>query len=211
MTDHLAKAREYIGRGEEFYRKAAGEIIAARKQGFTWPAISQGVEKSVTWCKTLVTNAESGQYSAPFAGEYGRVKATLTRSSLRDAPPEEIAEMMADPKIAANVARASSIANERVEEKSRERFRESLGERNHDELEQHVKYQDAEAELFRARRAVIETLRLLGQFEMSELPDSWLEELLRTFDDIAGKVAMGRALLEGSLNESALEKLFEEA
>jgi len=87
---HIEKAASYITRGAEFYRKAAIELTAAREEGYTWKTISEGVGRSQSWCKELVAKGKSGQYSAPFAGEYGGVKTRLTTSMLKDAPMEEI-------------------------------------------------------------------------------------------------------------------------
>lgn len=205
--DHLAKAREYIGRGEEFYRKAAEEIAAARLEGYTWPAIASGVGRSQSWCKELVAKSKIGQYSAPFSGEYSEVKARLTKSSLKSAAPEELAEMMSDPKVRANVARASAIADKRVEERSYEKQRQAVGTRASAQLEAHARYQDAEAELFKARRALIEALRILNTVGIEELDDAWCDELRRTLSDISAKAKMGRAFLAGSSLDDELAEL----
>ncbi len=209
MTDHLAKAREYIGRGEEFYRKAAAEIIAAMAEDTTlgYGRVAIAIGKSETWCRDIVRWSTNPLNTAtPFAGEYSRVKASLTKSSLRDAPAEDIAAMLDDPQVRANVAKAQNIASAKVIKRSYEAQREAIGQSESDQLEQHARFQDAEAELFKARRGLIETLRILNEIGAEDLPDSWREEFLRTLDDLAAKIDLGRSLLAGSLDEE-FEKL----
>lgn len=46
---HLAKAKEYIAKGDEFYRAAKPEIDAAKAEGATLMEISRILEKSHQW------------------------------------------------------------------------------------------------------------------------------------------------------------------
>ena len=43
---HLAKAKEYVDRGEQFYRMAAEQILAARGEGSAWTEINDGARTS---------------------------------------------------------------------------------------------------------------------------------------------------------------------
>lgn len=47
-VDHLERAKAFIERGEDYYRRAGEEIIAAREAGWSWPAISE--ELAFLWC-----------------------------------------------------------------------------------------------------------------------------------------------------------------
>jgi hypothetical protein len=52
-TDHLAKAKEYLAKGEDYYRKAAEEIVAAQKDDPTLSngAIGARLGKSDEWVR----------------------------------------------------------------------------------------------------------------------------------------------------------------
>jgi hypothetical protein len=213
-TDHLARAREYIGRGEEYYRKAADEIIAARLADptLTFTAIDEQLGTYKGFAGNLVRwrEANNENLRLPHSGQYDKVKASLTRSSMRDTPPDELADLMDDPKTRANVARAQAIASERVEAQSYRAQREAIGQRESDQLEQHARYQDAEAELFKARRGLIEYLRILNAVGVGDLDDAWRESLLSTLDDLSAKIDMGKALLGGEIDDADLTALLED-
>lgn len=213
MTDHLARAKEYIGRGEEFYRKAAAEIIAAQAQDHSLSnaAIGLAIGKSEFWVRKIVqwsTTAIPGSDDLPFGGETKResVDRSATRKTLRDSTPEQIAEILSEPRVRANVAKAQDIAYSKVERESREKQRESVGEETSERLDAQQRLHDAEAEIFKARRGLIETLRILNEVGADTVPDSWREEFLRTLDDIAAKIEVGRAFLSGSFDD-ALDEL----
>lgn len=209
MTDHLARAKDYIGKGEEFYRKAAEEIKAAREADFalTWEQVAERVGKSGTWCRRLVQWGTSPQSTAdtPFAEESGRVAQRHARSVLRNAPPEQIAELLDDPTVRAKVSQAQQIAGEKVEQRSEQTFRESIGDDLADNLALEKELRDAEAQLFAARRALIGTLKVLHP-NAADLPDAWREEFLRTVDDVGQKVDMLRSLLTG-VTDDELDQL----
>lgn len=65
---HLIAARDYVAKGEEFYRKAGAEMAAAKAEGATWTQIGDSVGHSDRWCKGIVdwckTPANSGTYTA---------------------------------------------------------------------------------------------------------------------------------------------------
>jgi hypothetical protein len=214
-TDHLARAREYIGRGEKFYGKAADEVIAAMKADplLTFVGCDKRLGRYKGFSSRLVTWRTKGgntEQPTPWAGEYDRVKVSLTKSSLRDAPPEQLADLLDDPSIRANVARAQAIAGQRVEAQSYQAQREAIGQRESDQLEQHARYQDAEAELFKARRGLIEYLRILNAVGVGDLDDAWRESLLSTLDDLSAKIEMGKALLGGEIDDADLTALLED-
>lgn len=196
---HLAKARDYVARGEEFYRKAAEEIIAAMEADPTLGnrEIGQWFGKSEFWVRDVVmrvTNASAR--SERYAVRKEASDRASAKQVLRESTPEQLAELLSTPQIRATVSKAQQIAHENVNERARKVFRESVGDDVADDLEREALLQDAEAELFKARRAVINTLRKVNEAS-NEIPDAWREEFLRTLDDLDMKVAALRDLLTG--------------
>lgn len=214
---HLAAAKEYVAKGEGFYLKAAAEMKAAKDDGATWVEIADNLGRADSWVRRIVAWYETPandrpRAGAPFGGveENTRKATSHARGVLREAPPEQIAEMLSDPEIRAKVSHAQDIASSNLQARSRKAERQALGERESDDLAEQQILRDAEAELFKARRALIETLRLLNQASAT-LTDSWREEFLRTFDDIGAKVDLGRGLLVGALDDELDNLLAEEA
>jgi hypothetical protein len=71
-TAHLDKARDYIARGEDYYRRAADEIVAAMADDPTlgYGRVATTLGKSEKWCRQIVqwsTNPEGPP--SPFGGE----------------------------------------------------------------------------------------------------------------------------------------------
>jgi hypothetical protein len=56
---HLAKAKEYVSQGEQYYSMAAEQIIAARNEGATWAECGDALGRSDKWCSRIVTWHES--------------------------------------------------------------------------------------------------------------------------------------------------------
>lgn len=71
-VDHLAKARDYLARGEEFYARAADEIIAAQKEDpqLGQREIAERLGRGVRWVNTLVQwrTSVSDPEHPPFGG-----------------------------------------------------------------------------------------------------------------------------------------------
>lgn len=55
-TDHLARARDYIAKGDDYHRKAAEEIVAAKeaRPELTWVEIGRSLNRSESWVRRLV-------------------------------------------------------------------------------------------------------------------------------------------------------------
>lgn len=111
----LNAAKKYIAKGDEFYEKAADEIVAAQKEDPTlsYPEIGRRVGKSRTWVRTLVQWRTSGMTSpTPHAREENAHQdITSTRRVARERPEEfarVAAKAMEDPHIAQAVAANSS-------------------------------------------------------------------------------------------------------
>lgn len=213
---HLAKAKEYADRGEQFYRMAAEQIIAAQTADSTLGQreIAAWFDRSQRWVGELVRwHTSADDRPTPFSGDTAlnlSSRQAAAKRVLRESPAEQIAEMLVEPGIRAKLSEAHEIAQRAVRERSRQAETEALGEDISAALDQQQTLRDAEAELFKARRSVIETLRLLNEAG-DALSDSWREEFLRTFDDIAAKLDLGRGLLLGSLDDELASLLTEEA
>lgn len=206
------EARRFLDEGDSSYEKAAERMWRLRTEhGWTFQQIADAVSRPRGTVATYVEayrrhDDEPAETFSPFLPEKrAAMDAASARKVLREAPPEQIAEMLDEPAIRAKVSRAQEIAHEKVEQKSRETFRENVGGEVADDLTHEKKLQAAEAELFAARRAVIGTLRSLHAIG-SDMPDAWREEFLRTVDDVAQKLDMLRGLLAG-VTDDDLDRL----
>jgi hypothetical protein len=97
---HLAKAEEYVGKGEKWYAKAADEIIAAKAADFslTNAEIGKRFGRSEPWVRKLVawrTNPSSST-PTPYAGEAPAVDLRKAKQWLREAPAEQIEQALAE-------------------------------------------------------------------------------------------------------------------
>lgn len=124
--DHLALAKDYIARGEDFYRKAADEIKAAMTADTTlsYREIGRSIGKSDRWCRDIVqwsTTAEGPP--TPYGGSeqnearYERHDKTV----LRD--PERLTKVAAEmdtPELEAAADKMLAVAAERRHAQSRE-------------------------------------------------------------------------------------------
>lgn len=213
---HLAKAKGLIARGDEFYRQAAVEIHAARDIGATWNEINDyfgrgrnWAERIVAWDKTPANDVAGTR--TPFSEPTGAVAVRHTRSMLRQAKPSEIAEdLLSDPDIRRKIQQAQDVASNKMVRDAQHAERKALGDDASDALVHQQTLRNAEGELFKARRAVIQTLRLLDAAR-AELDDPWREEFLRTFDDIIEKCELGRDVLAGDLQEGIEQLLASDA
>lgn len=94
--EHLNRARDLLGRGEGFYRKAAKEIRAAKEAGATNAEAGLFLGRSSQWVRTILAWDESGATSSlPYSGQADRVNLRKTKQRLREASPEELAAIIA--------------------------------------------------------------------------------------------------------------------
>lgn len=121
--DHLARAKEYIAQGDNYYAKAADEIIAARQAdpGLSYAAIGARVGKGETWCKDLVRSRTNGRPDAEFKVEWHRgqhatteeidkgVKKALADPAKAKGLAPSIAKAMEDAEVAQAVSAESSL------------------------------------------------------------------------------------------------------
>lgn len=120
-VDHLERAKVYIGKGEEYYRRAAEEIVAAKKADFslTDAMVGEALGRSRQWVSKLIAWVEKGadHGTTPFSGpeeneaRYQRHDRRKV-SEIAQERPEAVAEAItkADPetqrKIAAAIVKA---------------------------------------------------------------------------------------------------------
>lgn len=96
---HLDKAEGYLGKGETWYRKAGTEIALARTAGATWTEIGDRLDRSVSWCQKVVAWAESpangtSSSPSPYSGEAPAINVRKTRQMLREAPLEQVEQII---------------------------------------------------------------------------------------------------------------------
>lgn len=101
-TDHLAKAKQYIAKGEDYYRKAAEEIKAERDENETpWREIADRLEKSHVWCQKLVrslgnSNFQNGELVVDWGNKPQPERDENTAKKLARQNPEAIVEAIAE-------------------------------------------------------------------------------------------------------------------
>jgi len=57
---HCNKASYYLTSGEDSYRKAGAEMLAAKRAGATWKEVGAALGRSSSWCIQIVRWAEQG-------------------------------------------------------------------------------------------------------------------------------------------------------
>jgi hypothetical protein len=105
---HLLKAEGYLAKGEEFYRKAAAEFIAAKEADHTLSnrEIAERFGKHESWARKIVAWGTSSSGTATPWEDNEQVDVRKARMVLRDNPEAvatEIARAMRDPEIARKV------------------------------------------------------------------------------------------------------------
>lgn len=117
---HLVSAERALAQGEDYYRQAADEIQAAMEADPTlgYRQVGKELGKSDNWVRQLVLwRTSATPASTPFARQEGDWRdASATRKTLREAEPEQIADMLDEPEVRENVARAQAIAAQRLGE-----------------------------------------------------------------------------------------------
>lgn len=214
MTDatvHLAKAKEYIGRGEDYYRRAAEEIVAAMKEDPTlgYRQIAKTLGKGTTWVGDIVrwhTNgrAHDGFQPTPFAGkeEWETRKVREAQNLLRDANPEQLAELLGTQEVRVNLSKAldTHYAEESKTIAKREHEEEVARVGGEEELEA-AKRRRRIADVVSVLRGVITGLR----FAAAEAKALGLdqdscgaeEELRSSLEEILGFVSLLREFFGG--------------
>lgn len=128
---HIAKAEGYLAKGEEFYLKAAAEIVAAKKADTTLSnrEIGKRFGRSEPWVRKIVawaTTSSDRRGPAPYADDSADRPVRAARQVLREAPLEQIeqiiSELPANRRQAILASAGSDYHRERERQDEKERF-----------------------------------------------------------------------------------------
>lgn len=101
---HIARAKGHLAKGNEYYAKAGEEILAARKEGATWPEIADGMEQSESTVRRVAEFAKTpASGMSPETGVNWQRGSHGTRKEIQagakkllaEAPIEEVREAIA--------------------------------------------------------------------------------------------------------------------
>lgn len=100
-TDHLAKAKQYIAKGEDYYRKAAEEIVAAMDEdpNLSRRSVAKEIGRSHAWVNDLLSwqGGKRANQPSPYSGEeYADRKAREHTKRIARQNPEAIVEAIAE-------------------------------------------------------------------------------------------------------------------
>lgn len=210
---HLDNAAELISKGDQFYRQARPEILAAQQKGANTSDIARYLSRSRTWVVDVLAWDGKGTL---YGKDTERRQTNQARQVLRESTPEQVAEIVASlpPEAVAKVSQAvATHYQERGEEAKKEavkRLREELGDHLADGLLEEQRLRDAEAKAFDARRSLRDMLSLLNAADLDSMPGPWREDFLKTLDDLAQRVEIAKSLLAGTLDED-IEAFLSEA
>lgn len=109
---HLAKARDYLTKGDSWYRKAADEIIAAQKADPTLTNVEIGKQfgRSEHWVRKIVAWGTNPTAPSPFA-EPDRDTPDVrgAKRVLAEAPLEQVENMLSGVSVQRRAALATSL------------------------------------------------------------------------------------------------------
>lgn len=215
-TLHLARAKDYIGRGEEFYRKAAAEIAEAMNQdgSLTYARIGESLGHTDKWVGRLVRWSTTGDVHTPFAEEKGKVAERHARSVMREAPMEQVEQIIAalpperQRKLATALDTESAKRQKAREQIAKQKERDHLGDELVDGLELREELQSTEYLLIKARGNLRGFVKHVGEIGATSTPEAWRASCLDWIEDLEGHLGMARALLAGDdIDWTAFEEL----
>jgi len=130
---HLEKAKEFVSKGDEYYREAGLEIRLARAQDATWAEISRFMGKGVNWVQDVANMPENrttpewrrGSHATAKEIEAGAKKLLSKDPSKLLEDPAVVAAIAESPEATATLMRAARAVGDRVEETESGRFAES--------------------------------------------------------------------------------------
>ncbi len=123
---HLDKAASYAEKGEAFYRKAAEEIIAARAAdpSLSFTEIGDKLGRSKSWAQRIVafgkSPANTVSSTTPWE-DHKAIDARKARQVLREAPLEQIEQMIEDLPEERREAVAAAVGNAYAKERQANR------------------------------------------------------------------------------------------
>lgn len=197
---HLAKAKDYIAKGDEsygegdkFYRKAKPEIDAAYAAGATQEVISRYLLKSQRWVSDVLAWDGKGTL---YGNDTGRRQADQAKSVARNTPET----LIGDPEARQALGRALDEHYTKQAQEAAGRKREREVERKGGE-EEYVEHQDRQrlAEVVNVARGATSGWRFVaGQVKSLELDPGAVDTLANLADETEGFVSMIRSLLRGT-------------
>jgi hypothetical protein len=108
---HLAKAKDYIGKGDEFYRKARPEILAARKNGANTSEIARYLAHSRTWVDDILAWDGKGTL---YGDDTKRRQIRQAKQVLRESPDVVAALTPRELDLVAEAVHAAQMQNVRA-------------------------------------------------------------------------------------------------
>lgn len=212
---HLAKAKDYVARGEEFYRKAADEIIEAEKADptLTWAEAARRIKRSEDWVADIVrwrtTPEDRREGRTPWAAD----SPARTERAAKQVARENPAAIIADPEARREIGRALDEHYTEQAKKSATHRRDKEVERKGGENE-YTEHQERHqvAEVVNVARGATSGWRFVaGQVRALTLDAGATEELAALADETEGFVSMLRSLLRGEeITDAALAALIGE-
>ena len=114
---HIAKAGEYLAKGDAFYRKAKPEIDAAYAEGATQQEIANGLASygTVRTAKWVSEVLKWDGVGTLYGNDTDRRRMDMAKQVLRESEPEHIADFLADREIKTNLAAATRVHEFRQE------------------------------------------------------------------------------------------------
>jgi hypothetical protein len=204
VEQRLDLAKDLIEKGEEFYARAADQIIAARKADpqLGYREIANVVGHGISWCSDLVQwrtsvldpERETPAPATPWAGTYEERLDRGTRRTLKDRPEiaaDEIAEAVA----------TNPIVRRKVEERLMPKT-ETLTD-----ADEGRRRKDADAYAQEIGRPIRDTFHKMAVTlhleqaleelqEMSSITDEQYEEIEAAIKEIAQEAEIKRAMAE---------------
>ncbi len=196
-TKHLSQAASFVAKGTEFYRKAAEEIVAAQKADSTLSnrqageyigEIARGESYSENWVRGIVRWRTSSQEPAdtPWAFDTPRRQADMTKQILREAPLEQIEQIIdqlpADRRV--EIAEAA-LKPEKNERQRGRKTRQANREERHEDPARYA----AQVVSLDLRKANDALLAAVSDAQDTNWPQEWSDRLL-------AKVAVTAELLD---------------
>jgi len=218
---HLDMAKEYVAQGEQYYRMAAEQMLAAKEEGATWVEIADSLGRAESWVRRIVSWHETPandrpRADAPFGGdaENERKAQGHAKRVLRDTPGV-VTELSVDEQraLARKLDEESAKRQKAREVESKRKEREHLGDELVDDLELKEELQTTEYLLIKARGELRGFVKQVNEIGFENTPDAWRASCLDWIEDLTGHLSMARTLLtDGTIIDmSAFEEMLNDA
>jgi hypothetical protein len=209
---HLARAKEYVAKGEQFYRKAAEQIMAARSEGSTWTEINSGLGRGEKYAERIVkfceTPAKERAGTAPFSEPGEKAVTRHAKQALRE-KPEIVAQLTpAEQRALARTLDQESAKRQKArKESSKQKEREHLGDETVDDLAFAESLKSTEYLLIKARGNIAGFVRDAQELGVDSAPESWRESCLVWITDLKATLGMAEGLLSGEeIDDAAINE-----